>query len=172
MTIPQTKLELMRMIVTILHGEQKYGDFPYTKHLEDVYDVAIELGATNEDDLVSALGHDLLEDTLMTYKLLVSYFGIYVAENIWCVTDENGKNRKERHEKTYPKLRANQRAVFIKLCDRIANMRNCIKTGNNMIYMYKKEYEHFKYGIQDEENTDPLVLKGWKVLDQIFANIK
>lgn len=170
--LPKTKLELMRMIIDILHNNQKYGDFPYTKHCEDVYDVAIEMGNTEEDTLVAALGHDLLEDTVMTYKLLSYYFGENIAERIWCVTDESGKNRKERHEKTYPKLRANQKAVFVKLCDRIANMRNCIKTGNNMIYMYKKEYEHFKYGIQDENNSDPYILKAWAELDKIFASIK
>jgi len=58
---------------------------------------------------------------------------------VFCVTDEIGRNRKEKKIKTLPKTASNPDAVIIKLADRIANIEH-----GGKIDMYAKEYADFK----------------------------
>ncbi len=55
------------------------------------------------------------------------------------MTDELGRNRKERKEKTLPKIAALYDAIVVKLADRIANMRNSTKKGHKMSKMYVRK---------------------------------
>lgn len=99
-------------------------------------------------------GHDLIEDARMTYndvkKMAYRYFyddsiATLLADIIYDVTDEKGKNREERkNEKFYSALRENKLALFVKLADMAAN-RMYSKLFNTKQYeMYKGEFENFK----------------------------
>lgn len=55
-----------------------------------------------------------------------------MAEIVFCVTNEQGRNRKERIKRTYPKIRNNRWAQFVKLCDRIANVEHSLETKSRM----------------------------------------
>ena len=68
----------------------------------------------------------------------------WVAEIVYAVTDELGRNRKERKEKTYPRIAANKDAIAVKLCDRIANVQESSKTNHRLYKMYQKEQADFK----------------------------
>jgi len=94
--------------------------------------------------LIAAWGHDLIEDTRVSYNDVKNVLGQEVADIIYAVTNEKGKNRKERaNEKYYEGIRNTPGAVFVKLCDRIANVQYSKMTKSRMFEMYKKENEKF-----------------------------
>jgi len=63
---------------------------------------------------------------------------------------EPGKNRKIRNATIYPKIAViGERAVILKLADRIANVVYSLKTGNrDKFMMYKGEFLFFHQGLQ------------------------
>lgn len=129
------------------HTDQKYGEYPYVKHLDDVYNVLLRYGFTHEFFKTVAYLHDVLEDTKCTFQELKEEFGAAVAFTVERVTNEPGKNRKERSEKTYPKTREDQFSVVLKLADRIANVEESIRTKSPLFKMYKKEFDSFVDGL-------------------------
>lgn len=146
------------------HGDQTYSDGePYSFHLAAVSCVARKY-KLSEIIQVAAWLHDVLEDTEVTRKQLEEQFGKLVADLVWAVTDEKGKNRAERAKKTWPKIRcAGRDAVALKLCDRIANVEASI--GTSYMKMYEKEYEAFKRALYEPyEGLDEM----WNRLDNLF----
>ncbi len=136
------------------HGDQKYGkqdELPYSFHLNQVAEVVKEFGnryttTDQQQSLIAAAWlHDVIEDTPITFEDVFQEFGRYIARVVFAVTNEEGKNRRERHAKTHPKLRAAGRdAMIVKLSDRIANIRHSVKHNHGILGMYKKEYAHFR----------------------------
>jgi (p)ppGpp synthase/HD superfamily hydrolase len=102
-------------------------------------------------------GHDLIEDCRVSYNDVKEILGQEAAEIIYAVTNEKGKSRRERaNDKYYQGIRETNGAVFVKLCDRIANVQYSKMTGSRMFEMYKKENDNFieKLGY-DDTNTHP-----------------
>jgi (p)ppGpp synthase/HD superfamily hydrolase len=94
--------------------------------------------------IMAAYGHDLIEDTRVSYNDVKEVLGYRAAEIIYAVSNEKGKNRKERaNDKYYEGIRNTPGAVFVKLADRIANVQYSKMTKSRMFEMYKKENEHF-----------------------------
>jgi (p)ppGpp synthase/HD superfamily hydrolase len=90
--------------------------------------------------LIAAWGHDLIEDTRVSYNDVKGQLGQEAADIIYAVTNEKGKSRKERaNEKYYEGIRNTPGAVFVKLCDRIANVQYSKMTKSRMFEMYQKE---------------------------------
>ena len=145
----------------ILDQHEKINHFydtylPYSFHLRMVAQVAknfIHLipdsndGETSlrEDIILSAYGHDLIEDVnSVSYNDVKENLGYRVAEIIYACTNEKGKTRKERaNHKYYEGIRNTPYAVFVKLCDRIANVQYSKMTKSRMFEMYKKENSSF-----------------------------
>lgn len=141
---------------------QKYGkDLPYSSHLHFVEQQGLKFihllpdAESKELVLCALIGHDLIEDARLTYndvKDAVRYqigatpsYSEAVADIIYCVTDEKGKNRKERKsDKFYIELKANELAVFVKLCDMAANILYGKLTGSKMYDMYKRDFPAIK----------------------------
>ena len=93
---------------------------------------------------IAAWGHDLIEDTRVSYNDVNAHLGEEAADIVYAVSNEKGKNRKERaNDKYYEGIRNTPGAVFVKLCDRIANVQYSKMTKSRMFEMYKKENEHF-----------------------------
>jgi (p)ppGpp synthase/HD superfamily hydrolase len=89
-------------------------------------------------------GHDLIEDTRVSYNDVKTELGEEVADIIYAVTNDKGKHRKERAgDKYYEGIRSTPGAVFVKLCDRIANVQYGKMTKSRMFEMYKKENDEF-----------------------------
>ena len=89
-------------------------------------------------------GHDLIEDARKSYNDIKNVLGTSAADIIYAVTNEKGKNREERANDTYYKgIRETPGAVFVKLCDRIANVQYSKMTSDKMFMLYKKENPHF-----------------------------
>ncbi len=158
----EEKLELAIMFAIRNHGLQEYDGFPYHKHLKDVDNVGKMF--TDDNELRMGLWlHDILEDTHVSYSDIEKLFGKRVAEMVFCVTDELGRNRDERKGRTYPKIRSNSDAIFIKLADRIANTENCIAVGHGMMKRYTREYAEFKKALF----VDNHCLEMWARLDAL-----
>jgi (p)ppGpp synthase/HD superfamily hydrolase len=138
------RMQEAEMAALLAHQNQKYDIFPYEKHLRDVVDVIEHFFGRDEPLIISAWLHDSIEDTYLTYNKIKQTFGIEVAEIVFAVTDELGRNRQERHDKTYPKIVAcGWKAVAIKLADRIANVEHSIRNNHDLFDMYRREYEEF-----------------------------
>lgn len=102
-------------------------------------------------------GHDLVEDCRVSYNEVSSYLGPEAADIIFAVTNEKGKTRKERaNSKYYEGIRNTKGAVFVKLCDRIANVQYSKMTKSRMFEMYKDENNHFldELGYKDGRTLD------------------
>lgn len=120
-------------------------------------------------------GHDLIEDCRVSFNDVVTYLGQEAAEIIFAVTNEKGKNRKERaNEKYYEGIRNTKGAVFVKLCDRIANVQYSKMTKSRMYEMYKSENSHFleQLGVKEGRNLDCILpyLSMVEYLNKIFIN--
>jgi (p)ppGpp synthase/HD superfamily hydrolase len=128
---------------------------PYEFHLRMVSKVAedfINLIPDSNDGkttlrnniILSAYGHDLVEDTRVSFNDCKEKLGLFVANVIYAVSNEKGKNRAERaNDKYYQGIRETEGASFVKICDRIANVQYSKMTGSKMYQMYEKENKHF-----------------------------
>lgn len=131
----------------IAHGNQVYNDeMPYIRHLEMVVEVLRRFGVDWAEMECAAWLHDVIEDTPRSYKDIQSRFGTQVAELVYAVTSELGRDRKERNAKTYPKIAALPLARLLKLADRIANVEYGLANGGKTD-MYRDEFEGFHMGI-------------------------
>lgn len=129
---------------------------PYEFHLRMVVGVAhqfISLIPVEKQGVVLAACwmHDMIEDARFTSNDVKNIVGEEVADIVYALTNEKGKNRKERgNEKYYDGIRNTPYATFVKLCDRIANVQysrmkyfTYIYGGKNMFDMYAKENTAF-----------------------------
>jgi (p)ppGpp synthase/HD superfamily hydrolase len=156
-----------RSFAVAAHGEQKYGDHPYSYHLDAVAAIASPYG---EEAAVVAFLHDTVEDTSATLGEIEGQFGSAIAACVALLTDEPGATRKERKATTYAKLARvsgpTELALLVKAADRLANVRACVQDRKaNLWELYRSEHEVFKQAAYRANLCDPL----WAELDQLLA---
>jgi (p)ppGpp synthase/HD superfamily hydrolase len=157
-----------RSFAIAAHAEQKYGDHPYSFHLDEVAALAAPFG---EEAVVIAYLHDTVEDTGATIEEIEDRFGTAIAACVSLLTDEPGANRKERKAKTYAKLAAvqgaNELALLVKAADRLANVRACIKDRRQSLWqLYKSEHVAFKAAAYRSGQCEPL----WVELESLLSD--
>lgn len=139
-----TSLEIARKFAEERH-KNLYDGKTYSFHLEQVLATLLEFDkSASEEEQVVAILHDILEDTETSKEDLLTLFGQEIAELVYLLTDEPGKNRKERKEKTYPKIASSSIATKIKLADRIANVRYSKTNTPGILKLYRKEQIAFQ----------------------------
>lgn len=114
---------------------------------------------THEVIYIACFGHDLIEDTRVSYNDVKTQLGYEAAEIIYALTNEKGKNRKERaNDKYYKGIRDTNGAVFVKLCDRIANVEYSLSRKSSMFEKYQKENPEFilALGYQEVHGLKPM----------------
>jgi (p)ppGpp synthase/HD superfamily hydrolase len=163
-----TNKERALMVAEKAHANQSYDIYPYTYHIKQVVAIAEELGYDESVIVASAL-HDVLEDTDLSYNDVKKAFGKEVAEIVYAVTDELGRNRKERKSKTYPKIRNNWKATAVKICARIANVNQSRLYNDELFKTYQKEQEDFKKHVFSEEHPSVEMNKAWAKLEQTLG---
>lgn len=110
-------------------------------------------------------GHDLIEDCRVSYNDCMEKLGKYESDIIYAVSNEKGKSRKERaSDKYYEGIRNTEGAIFVKLCDRIANIQYSKLTKSRMFEMYKKENKEFIEKLYDSQ-YEPM----FTYLDSLFT---
>jgi len=88
--------------------------------------------------------HDTIEDARKTLNDVRKACGPEIAEIAYALTNEKGRNRKERaNAKYYQGIRDTRYATFVKFCDRIANIEHGLTNGGHMVDGYRKEHSHF-----------------------------
>ncbi|MDX1733497.1 MAG: HD domain-containing protein [Halioglobus sp.] len=147
------------------HGNQKYGDEPYSFHLDAVADIASAYGVQAE---VVAYLHDVVEDTATTVEDIADRFGSFVAHCVDILTDEPGPDRKARKAATYARMSKvsgeAELALLVKAADRLANFRACLAQANDAkLRMYKAEHKLFREAVYRPDLCDVL----WREMDEI-----
>ncbi len=156
------------------HGDQKYGDKPYRVHLDAV--AALVAVALPDDDEAKAAAylHDTAEDTAKSIADVEAEFGPVVANAVSLVTDEPGKNRRERKAATHAKLgkahismREGRVALVVKLSDRVSNVRACVMGANDgLLKMYRKEHKAFRDAVHRDGFDEDL----WVLLETMLKD--
>lgn len=153
------------------HKNQMYGEHKYIKHLLDCAKIAKFLNFS-ENVVIACFLHDIIEDTAYNYNDIKNNFDKTVAEIVYAVTDELGRNRKERKIKTYPKIRENNDAILVKICDRIANIRFSKINSKEKMNMYLNEKDDFfKNIISNRINHNYYINIAYEILLKEYENI-
>lgn len=128
---------------------QKYDrTLPYSFHLEAVRNEAHGwnhiLPLTDDErhiNLMVAMGHDLIEDARVTYNDIKEKVGYEVAEAIFALTEDKGRNRLARHSRQYYiDIADNPHARLVKLCDILSNVKYSLFTNSSMLDKYRSEW--------------------------------
>lgn len=156
------------------HGDQKYGEHPYIVHLDEVAAIVRSVPASTENMIAAAYLHDTVEDTATSLQDIIDAFGFVVGAYVAFCTDEEGPNRRERKQRTYRRNRETlagdssieREAALVKLADRLANIRSCVREKNQgLLDMYRKEREVF-YLAHYIQGHNPL----WDEYDRLLAD--
>lgn len=153
-----------------------YHDRSYCYHLEDVANHARFykhlLPSKNEAvmAIAAAYCHDTIEDARQSYNDVKSFTNERVADIVYAVSNEKGKDREGRaNSKYYTEMCQDQTAVFVKLCDRMANIRFGQMMRSNMFYKYKEEHEEFKAKLYNKQ-FEPMWLEMERLLKSPLPN--
>ena len=135
------------------HGNQSYGSQPYSYHLEKVYKNTVRFGGSEVEQQAAWL-HDVIEDTKITKSDVAKAFGGKVARIVDLVSNRASK------EATFKRVRTDRSAVFVKLCDRLANVSAGSKND-----MYRKRHPVFKSILYKKGEFEAL----WKAIDKALG---
>ena len=141
------------------HKDQRYGIYPYEVHLTNVVNVLLHFGFNIKDDelIVSAWLHDIIEDTDFDKSLLTTYFGENIRSVIEAVSNhkDSTKTKLENKRITFIKISGNEKAIIVKLADRIANVEFSLLHGSlDKLKKYKEEQFLLDELIQPKINTE------------------
>ena len=133
------------------NANQQYDSNPYSVHLFLTVQWAKKfiyyIPHNSQEDVINACWlHDTIEDARITYNdiLHITNNNKRIADIVFAVTNEKGRNRLERANDVYYKgIVTTEFASFVKLCDRLANAEYSAYTNSKMFKLYQKEYEDF-----------------------------
>jgi len=110
-------------------GQKRKDGSPYVTHAVAAAEIIVEMGM-DEDSIVAALLHDVIEDTSVSHEDIQKQFGPSVAEIVEGVTKLTRVNYTSREEEQMENMRKmlmamskDIRVILIKLADRLHNMR-------------------------------------------------
>lgn len=122
--------------VGVLHGNQRYGEHPYTYHIKSVMDKVHALGYGDLIHITVAAYHDALEDTALTYDELCKIHGNVIAEAVYALTKRLGLPYRDYIEQ----VRNNSWALRVKMADTICNLEESIRSNDTeRIQKYSKQ---------------------------------
>ena len=167
------QLNMIRQFARKRHRGQKWAGMDYSVHLGlgaasvECWAQSFGFSVVDINRLVAAAWlHDVVEDTDTSVEEVRELAGDGVAKLVWAVTDEPGVSRKERKEKTLPKIRTCPLAVLIKLCDREVNVTKARSNNDGRYFsMYQNEHADFVAALRRSGEYDAL----WDRLDQILC---
>ncbi len=140
---------MVRAIMAHENVNHRYNGSPYSVHLIMVVHYARKylylVPESVHQDVVDACWlHDTIEDARLTYNDVKKFTNNTVADIVYAVTNEKGRNRAERaNANYYAGIRDTPWAVFVKLCDRLANVSYSLTSKSTMFEVYKKEHVSF-----------------------------
>ena len=145
------KIEQAFLYAREAHGKTKRssGD-PYILHPLEVAHICVTEIGLGETSIVSALLHDVVEDTPRTIEDIQNHFGEEVARTVEGLTKITGAFRKgssaqaENFRKILLTLVKDARVIIVKIADRLHNMRTLeslprnkqLRIASETIYLY------------------------------------
>jgi len=123
----KNRLNLAHDFVLEKHANQKrrFTGEPYVKHLEETAQLLWEVAPNStEDDFISAVLHDTVEDTDTSIEEIGQMFGCYVMKIVAELTSNSAEKDKLGAD-IYMANKINNmsnNAFSIKLCDRLSNV--------------------------------------------------
>ena len=110
-------------------GQLRKDGSPYVTHCVAAADITVDMGL-DEDSVVSALLHDVIEDTSLTHADIAKQFGDAVADIVEGVTKLTRVQYTSKEDEQMENLRKmlmamskDIRVILIKIADRLHNMR-------------------------------------------------
>ena len=110
-------------------GQLRKDGSPYVTHCVAAADITVDMGL-DEDSIVSALLHDVIEDTNLTHDDIARHFGDAVADIVEGVTKLTRVQYTSKEDEQMENLRKmlmamakDIRVILIKIADRLHNMR-------------------------------------------------
>lgn len=148
-------VEAAKLYAIICHEETNHrygkdGKYPYLYHLKKVnaaFKKFQHLIPEADRVIVEAACwlHDTVEDCRQNYNDIKALFGERIADMVYAVSNEKGKNRRERaNGKYYAGIKQVPYATFIKLCDRIGNAEHSAEEKGGMFKKYAAENRFFE----------------------------
>lgn len=124
------RIEAAYAMARLAHsGQLRRDGSPYVTHCVAAADIAVDMGL-DEDSIVSALLHDIIEDTQLTYHDIARQFGEPVANIVEGVTKLTRVQYTSKEDEQMENLRKmlmamakDIRVILIKIADRLHNMR-------------------------------------------------
>jgi (p)ppGpp synthase/HD superfamily hydrolase len=129
------------------HGDQKYGDHPYSYHLAQV--VANVKIRKADDPLLStyvavAWLHDTMEDCGTTFKQIQDEFGLAIADSVQRLT----KTKEMQYEHYLAGCIMSAVAREVKICDTMANLMESFRNNREKgMLKYPKQLAILTAGI-------------------------
>lgn len=119
----------MVFAVNAHNGQFRDGGEPYIKHPAQV--AALIAQVTNDDEVIAAAWlHDVIEDTPVSYEVLVEKFGKRIADLVMEVTHETHQNGNY-----FPRLKTKE-GIMLKFADRLSNI-------SDMSSWQEKRQQHY-----------------------------
>ena len=110
-------------------GQLRRDGSPYVTHCIAAADISVDIGL-DEDSIIAALLHDVIEDTNLTHEDIARQFGTAVADIVEGVTKLTRVQYTSKEEEQAENLRKmllamakDIRVILIKIADRLHNMR-------------------------------------------------
>lgn len=170
-------VEAVKLVEHYHASHTRWDNSSYVLHLYRVVDRVVESGLVTTEAIVTALLHDIVEDTPFTLAQVESMFGTQIAQNIDCLTQRPEEIRADYFNRCFEQ--GNHVVYAVKFADRIDNitgLQDCpthllqqsypevylyevrnyffpaahkVDTAlRNLLFdIYNKITEHFKYGI-------------------------
>ena len=111
------------------YGQKRRDGSPYVTHCVAAADITVDMGL-DEDSIVAALLHDVIEDTNLTHADIARQFGEPVADIVEGVTKLTRVQYTSKEDEQMENLRKmlmamakDIRVILIKIADRLHNMR-------------------------------------------------
>lgn len=131
-------VKVARQFALESHGDQMYGNKPYSFHLDCVHAIVVQFNLGIEYEIAAYL-HDVLEDTSISKITLAEKFGEEIADMVFCVSGF-GANRKEKQLNIKEKMLQNHKSINLKMADRLANMIHSKHDKPKLYALYCKEH--------------------------------
>ena len=110
-------------------GQRRRDGSPYVTHCIAAADISVDIGL-DEDSIIAALLHDVIEDTSLTHEDIARQFGTAVADIVEGVTKLTRVQYTSKEDEQAENLRKmllamakDIRVILIKIADRLHNMR-------------------------------------------------
>jgi (p)ppGpp synthase/HD superfamily hydrolase len=169
-TEPPSVLAQARELALRSHAEQRYGNRPYSVHLEAVQDVLARFGIDDEVVRAAAWLHDVLEDNPNVRREdLERSLPEDVVAIVDACTDGEGESREQRKQRPLGLIPKTPNAVLVKLADRIANVEASIHDHHDgRLAMYRQEHDTFVDALR-KSPSEPSAAPMWSHLEHILA---